>query len=132
MNPEAEPFYAAAGEGRFLIRRCTACHRAHWYPRAICPFCPNPSETAWEQASGRGVVYSFSIMRRVPVPFALAYVTLDEGPTMMTNLVDCDLDALKIGQRVHLVWKPTQSGPPVPCFTPTAEDSNTTMVASHP
>jgi uncharacterized OB-fold protein len=70
------------------------------------------------QASGRGVVYSYSVMRRVPVPYALAYVTLDEGVTMMTNIVDCDLDAIRIGQRVRLVFKPTDGGPPVPMFTP--------------
>jgi uncharacterized OB-fold protein len=117
INPEAEPFYAAAAEGRFLLRRCTACARTHWYPRAICPFCPGT--TAWEEASGDGVIYSYSVMRRVPAPFALAYVTLAEGPTMMTNLVDCDFDALRIGQRVRLVWKPSDGGAPVPCFTPT-------------
>ena len=70
------------------------------------------------QASGRGAVYSYSVMRRVPVPYALAYVTLDEGVTMMTNIVDCDLDAIRIGQRVRLVFKPSEGGPPVPMFTP--------------
>jgi uncharacterized OB-fold protein len=57
-------------------------------------------------------------MRRVPVPYALAYVTLDEGVTMMTNIVDCDLDAIRIGQRVRLVFKPSEGGPSVPMFTP--------------
>jgi uncharacterized OB-fold protein len=57
-------------------------------------------------------------MRRVPVPYALAYVTLDEGVTMMTNIVDCDLDKIKIGQAVRLVFKPSEGGPPVPMFTP--------------
>jgi len=57
-------------------------------------------------------------MRRVPVPYALAYVTLEEGVTMMTNIVDCDLDAIRIGQRVRLVFKPAEGGPPVPMFTP--------------
>ena len=57
-------------------------------------------------------------MRRAPVPYAIAYVTLDEGPTMMTNIVDCDLDKIKIGQAVRLVFKPSEGGPPVPMFTP--------------
>jgi len=57
-------------------------------------------------------------MRRAPVPYAIAYVTLAEGPTMMTNLVDCDLDAIKIGQAVKLVFKPSEGGSPVPMFTP--------------
>ncbi len=51
--------------------------------------------TTLEQASGEGVIYSYSVMRRVDRPFAIAYVTLAEGPTMMTSLVDCDFDALK-------------------------------------
>jgi uncharacterized OB-fold protein len=58
-------------------------------------------------------------MRRgAPVPYAIAYVTLAEGPTMMTNIVDCDLNAIKIGQKVKVVFKPSEGGPPVPCFAP--------------
>jgi uncharacterized OB-fold protein len=116
VNPESEPFYAAAAEGRFLLRRCTSCRKMHWYPRALCPFCF--ATTEWEEASGRGVIYSFSVMRRTDPPYAIAYVTLAEGPTMMTNLVDCDFDVLRIGQPVTLVFKPSDCGPPVPCFRP--------------
>jgi uncharacterized OB-fold protein len=57
-------------------------------------------------------------MKRAEVPFAMAYVELAEGPKMMTNIVDCDLDALKIGQDVKLKFVPTEGGPPVPMFTP--------------
>lgn len=116
QNPESAPFYEAAAEGRFLLRRCTECGKAHWYPRTLCPFCWG--ETTWEPASGRGKIYSWSVMRRTDPPFSIAYVTLEEGPTMMTSLVDCDLDALRIGMAVQLVWQPTEGGPPMPCFTP--------------
>jgi uncharacterized OB-fold protein len=64
------------------------------------------------------VIYSFSVMRRATPPYVIAYVTLDEGVTMMTGLVDCDFDALRIGQPVRVVWTPTDGGPPVPMFTP--------------
>ncbi len=64
------------------------------------------------------MVYSYSVMRRAEIPYAIAYVTLDEGVTMMTNIVDCDLDQIRVGQRVRLVFKPTEGGPPVPAFTP--------------
>ena len=60
----------------------------------------------------------FTLMRRAEVPYAIAYVTLEEGVTMMTNIVDCDLDGIRIGQRVRVVFKPTEGGPPVPAFTP--------------
>ena len=116
-NPEIQPFMEAAVAGRLLIKRCTACNQPHYYPRTICPFCQS-DRTEWQQASGRGTIYSFSVMRRVPAPYALAYVTLDEGVTMMTNIVDCDLDAIRIGQAVQVVFKPTDGGPPVPMFRP--------------
>jgi hypothetical protein len=116
-NPETKPFWESAEEGRLLLKRCRSCGEVHYYPRAYCPFCGS-GETEWQPASGGGTIYSYSVMRRAEAPYAIAYVTLDEGVTMMTNLVDCDLDAIRIGQRVRLVFKPTEGGPPVPAFTP--------------
>jgi uncharacterized OB-fold protein len=117
VTPETRPFWDAAEEGRLLVKRCAACGQAHHYPRSICPFCWS-DRTEWMPVSGRGIIYSYSVMRRVPVPYAIAYVTLDEGVTMMTNIVDCDLDAIRIGQPVRVVFRPTDGGPPVPMFTP--------------
>ena len=115
-NVETQPYFDAASQGKLVIKTCTACGQAHHYPRALCPFCGS-DRTEWMPASGRGTVYSYSVMRRAAPPYAIAYVTLAEGPTMMTNIVDCDLDAIRIGQRVKVVFKPTDGGPPVPMFT---------------
>ena len=109
-NPESDPFYAAAREGRFMLRTCKSCGKPHWYPRALCPFCFG--ETEWTEASGEGTIYSFSPMRRGG--FTIAYVTLAEGPTMMTNIVDCDMDAIAIGQKVRLKFVPAEDGTPEP------------------
>ncbi len=117
INPETQPFWDAAAEGRLLVKRCRSCGQVHYYPRAICPFC-FADATEWLPASGLGTVYSYSVMRRVPVPYAIAYVTLEEGVTMLTNIVDCDLDAIRIGQAVKVVFRPTEGGPPVPMFAP--------------
>jgi uncharacterized OB-fold protein len=117
VSPETQPFWDAARDGRLVVPKCRPCGKVHWYPRAICPFCQS-SEVEWMQASGTGTIYSFSVMRRAPEPFAVAYVTLAEGPTMITNLVDCDFDKLKIGQQVRIKFTPTDGGPPVPTFTP--------------
>ena len=117
VNPETRPFWDAAAEGRLLVKKCVTCGQVHFYPRAICPFCGS-DKTEWVTASGRGTVYSYSVMRRVPIPYALAYVTLEEGVTMMTNIVDGDLDAIRIGQRVTVAFKPSEGGPPVPMFRP--------------
>jgi uncharacterized OB-fold protein len=115
---ESKPFWDAASEGRFLIKRCTACSKPHWYPRAICPFCFS-SDTAWEESPGEGVVYTFSVMRRSPTgPYAIGYVTLDEGPAVLTNFVECDFDKLAIGDRVRVKFQPTEGGPPAPVFAP--------------
>ena len=66
------------------------------------------------------MIYTFSVMRRnTPVPYAIGYVTLDEGVSLLTNFIDCDFDQLKIGQRVKLKWSQTGEGnPPVFTFTP--------------
>jgi uncharacterized protein len=111
-NAENQPFFDAAREGRLMLKRCNACNQVHYYPRAICPFCAS-SRTEWVQAKGTGTLYSYSVMRRVEKPFAIAYVTLDEGVTMLTNLVDCDFDRLAIGAPVRVVFKDA-----IPMFTP--------------
>jgi uncharacterized protein len=118
VTTETKIFWDAAHDGRLLVPTCTACGKAHWYPRAICPFCGS-DKIDWRAASGRGAIYSFSVMRRAKEPYAIAYVTLAEGPTMMTNIVDCDFDTLHCGQPVNVVFAPTaDGGPPVPMFRP--------------
>lgn len=115
VDAESAPFYAAAREGRFLIRRDPKTGRAHWYPRSLCPFAL--AETEWVEASGRGEIYSYSVMRRAQPPFVIAYVRLAEGPVMLTNIVDSDFDALAIGKSVELIFRETVgNGPPAPCF----------------
>jgi uncharacterized OB-fold protein len=101
-NPEISPWRAAADEGRLLIKRCEACGVAHYYPRSLCPFCFS-DRTVWVESAGAGVVYSFAVEQRGSAPFIIAYVTLDEGPTVMTNIVAAPAaDALRIGVRVEL------------------------------
>ncbi len=117
VNAETKAFWDAERQNRFLIPVCTACGKAHWYPRAICPFCAG-DKIAWRQASGRGTIYTYSVMRRVKEPYAIAHVTLAEGPTMLTNIVDCDFDKLYIGQPVAVVFQETENGPPAPMFRP--------------
>jgi len=117
VNPETKAFWDGAMQGKLLLKKCQACGQVHYYPRALCPYCFS-ERTEWLPASGRATVYSFSVMRRAPAPYAIAYVTLEESVTIMTNLVDCDFDRIRIGDKVKLVFKPSDGGPPVPMFTP--------------
>ena len=118
VNPENKEFFDAASQGRLLVKKCTACGEFHHYPRSICPHCFS-DRTEWRDAKGTGTVYTYSVLRRgVPEPYCIAYVTLDEGVSMLTNIVDCDLDAVRIGQKVKVVFKPSEGGAAVPMFTP--------------
>ncbi len=117
INPENQRFFEASAKGALLIGRCNACGEHHFYPRALCPFCLS-ERTEWIAAAGTGTIYSFSTsLRGVPAPYTIAYVTLDEGVAMMTNLVDCDADRLAVGQRVKVVFKAAQDGSQIPMFT---------------
>jgi len=110
------PYWEAAREGRLLLKRCRDCGRTHYYPRPICPFCMSDA-TDWVEACGAGTIYSWSVQRRATPPYAIAFVTLTEGPTILTAIVDCDLDAIAIGQRVELTFE-ERDEQPVPVFRP--------------
>lgn len=116
-NPEVKPYWDACNEGRLVLRKCGGCGKVHYYPRGICPFCFS-TDGSWVNASGKGKVYSFSVMERANPPFTMAYVTLDEGVTMMTNIIDCDFSKIKIGQDVKVVFLDSDTGQKVPMFTP--------------
>lgn len=117
VDPESKPYWDAAALGKLLIKYCNGCGKYFHYPRSLCPFCAS-AETQWREASGEGEIYSFSTMRRVAEPYAVAYVTLAEGPKMLTNIVDCDFDKLRIGQKVQLAFKRAADGASIPVFKP--------------
>ena len=95
---------------------CLDCGRPHWYPRPHCPFCFS-QRIELRDARGSGVIHSYSVLRRAPEPYALACVRLDEGVVMLSNIVECDLDALRIGLPVRAVVRELD-GQPVPVFVP--------------
>jgi uncharacterized OB-fold protein len=116
-GPDDEPWFAATARGVLMLRHCDACGEVHFPPRPICPHCFS-DRTGFREATGGGTIYSFSILRRVAVPYCIAYVTLDEGPTMLSNIVDCPLDRIAIGQRVRVVFADSVNGLKVPMFAP--------------
>ena len=118
VNPEAQPFFEAAAQGRLLFKHCNACGKAHHPPRSMCPHC-HSDRTAWQASKGRGAVYSASMLRKgVPVPYCIAYVTLDEGVTLMTDLVGFGDSTPAIGTRVQVRFVEADGGAKVPMFEP--------------
>jgi uncharacterized OB-fold protein len=114
-SPEHRPFREAARAGRFVIPACRACGKPHWYPRALCPFCFS-ADIEWKEASGQGEIYSYSVMRRASPPYAIAYVTLAEGPSVLTSIVGADFAELRIGAPVEVVLREVAEGMFFPFF----------------
>lgn len=130
---ETAAFWDACAQRRFTLPFCDACNEAIWYPRAFCPHCGTPSVT-YRDVSGDGSIYSFTVVRRgagpyrESAPYVVAFVTLAEGPTIMTNIINVSADEienLQIGQKVRVAWDPAGddgNGNPtdyLPRFAPT-------------
>ena len=123
-NAETRAYWQACNEGRLLIQHCQACGQLQFYPRLVCTRCASAS-LDWIEASGRASVKSFTIIRRAvspafeaDVPYVVALVTLEEGPTMMANIVDCDPERVTIGQSVQVLFERRSETMVVPQFRP--------------
>ncbi|RTZ41490.1 DNA-binding protein [Candidimonas sp. SYP-B2681] len=118
VDEDSEQFWTKACEKRLVIKHCTSCDKSHWYPRPRCPFCLRDN-TIWKEASGTGAIYSYSVMRRAVKPYIVAFVTLDEGPSVLTNIVDCDPTRIYIGMRVVVTFRhPKGESAAIPVFRP--------------
>lgn len=124
VSAETRAFWEATTRGELQVTRCRTCEEWTWYPRGFCPHCGG-LEVDWVPVSGRGTVYSWTVVRRGGLgdyrgaePYVLAYVELAEGVRMMTNIVDVDESALAIGLEVEVVFHPTEGEAALPRFTP--------------
>jgi uncharacterized OB-fold protein len=125
VTPETAPFWSGAAEGRLLLNRCADCGLTYYYPRSHCPDCLS-DEVAWVEASGAGEIYSYtvtSVVERWPdeyLPLVSAYVELEEGPRVLTAVVNCDADEIAVGTPVEVTFVPTAADDvAIPVFQPT-------------
>jgi uncharacterized OB-fold protein len=109
-SPVSQPFWDGLREGKLCIQRCLACKKNVFYPRTICPQCLS-DRLEWWTASGRGKLYSYTIVRRAmnpafqaEVPYVFAIVELEEGPRVTTNVVNCALEALAVDMPLVAVY----------------------------
>lgn len=110
LDADTAPFWAAARQRRLAYQVCDACSAVVFFPRAHCPGCLS-RQLSWHDSAGRGVIYTFSVIRssRDPrfagrVPYCVAWIDLDEGFRMMSNVVGADVSSIRIGQRVSVRW----------------------------
>jgi hypothetical protein len=106
----SRPFWEGLRERELRLQRCADCERYVFYPRAGCPYCLS-ERLEWQQASGKGRVYSYTVVRRAmnpafaeDVPYVYAIVELDEGPRVTTNVVGCPVEAVRVDMRVKAVY----------------------------
>jgi uncharacterized protein len=115
-----QPFWDGVAEGVLRLQWCATCGRHIFYPRAVCPGCM-ADDLEWVEASGAGVVHSFTVVHRAPpdyrddVPYVVALVALDEGVRMMTRLVDVEPAAVTVGMPVEVAIR---GEPRLPYFRP--------------
>ena len=107
-DPDAteRPFYEAAAEGRLMIQECGACGHRQFYPRAICTACG--AEPGWIEASGRGEIYTFTVVRQFhappfkeELPYVVAMIALEEGVQMFGTVTDVAPEDARIGMPVE-------------------------------
>ena len=124
VEDETREYWEAAKQGRLLVKHCNACGAVHHYPRPFCPFCWS-EDVEWREVSGRGTLYTYSIVYRNDLePFSgwgayvPAVVELDEGPRLMTTIVDCPHDQLAVGMPVEVVFRELTEEWAAPDFRP--------------
>ncbi len=123
-TPETQDFWDGAKRGELRLQRCDACEQIIFPPRPFCASCGARSVSSFT-ASGRGMLYSYVINHRPPPPFgkepyAIAIVELEEGPRMMSNIVECDQtpEALALDMPLEVVFEPITDDISLPKFRP--------------
>jgi uncharacterized OB-fold protein len=112
---------------QLLIQRCASCGHHQYYPRPICLAC-QATDLALVEASGRGRLYSFTVVHRsvnprFQAPYTVALVDLEEGPRLLTHLIDSRPDETRCDAPVRLAWLEGGAEMPLPAFTPLREGS---------
>ncbi len=121
---ESLPYWQGCNEERLLLQRCDGCGHWQFYPRILCTACGG-ARLSFEAASGWGRVKSFTVIR-IPitpayealVPYVVALIELDEGPTMMSHVITSEVDALRIGDRVEATFQQWSEDQKLPVFHP--------------
>jgi uncharacterized OB-fold protein len=121
-TPETNAFWDAANEEVLLYAKCRDCGKPHYYPRKVCPFCFS-TKVDFLRASGLAKVYAFSLFYKGRPPYISAWVMLNEGVAILSNIIECDSDNLKIGATIKVVFRAVTDGQKIPVFVPFSGNS---------
>ena len=124
-TPETAPYWEGAKAHELRIQFCTECNKHFFYPRIFCPTCLSDA-VEWRKVSGKGTLLTYVLSARPApgfeneLPYAVAIVKLDEGPHMMTNIVNTELTPqnLPAGMAVEVVFDDINDTITLPKFQP--------------
>lgn len=124
ITPDNAPFWEGCRQHRIMLPTCIHCHRPHWPPGPVCPYCFR-NELAWKQASGLGVVSSWVVVHKAwlpafeaDLPYNAVQVELEEGVRLTGNLVGAGNEALRVGLAVEVVFDDVTLETTLPRFRP--------------
>ena len=123
VDEDTQPYWEGCKNHKLLVQRCVDCATYQSYPRKVCMNCMSDN-LEWQEATGRGEIYSFSIVHRASpafasdVPYVVAIVELDEGVRLMTNIIDCRPEEVGIGLKVQVVFDRVTEDVTLPKFKP--------------
>jgi len=122
LDEENRWFFEACARHQLVLQKCSSCGTVRFYPRALCPSCMS-SKTDYLRASGRGRVYTFTVTYqnqapgfRDELPYVMAYVELDEGPRILTNIINTPPGEVKIDLPVEVVFEDIDENLAIPKF----------------
>ncbi len=123
-NADNKPFWDACRRHELKFPKCLECGLLRWPPALICPDC-HSDRSEWVQVGGRGKVYSYAIYHQAfhpgfekDIPYVTASIELDEGPRLLSNIVNCQPDEVYCEMSVVVVWEDVGPETSLPKFQP--------------
>ena len=123
-DSDSKEFWDGCQRHELVLQRCEHCHSYRFPPRTICPECFS-MDTKWEKVSGRGEVYTFTVVRvplrpewKADIPYTIGVIQLNEGVRMVSNVIDCRPEDVRIGMKVEVVFEDVTEENTLPKFKP--------------
>ena len=124
ITRDTEPFWEGCRRHELLLAECYACNKVHLPPGPVCPTCFS-DDLGWRKASGLGTISAWTMVHREwfaafrdNIPYNAAQIELDEGPRLMSNIINVDNANLTIGMKVEVVFDDVTKEVTLPRFQP--------------
>jgi hypothetical protein len=128
LNSDNLPFWEGCRQHQLRFQQCSDCGHVRWPPSDFCPQC-HSNHTTRLVSKGIGRIYTFAVYRvayhpgfTADLPYTVAVVALDEGPHMLTNIIECRTDRLRCDMPVEVVWENVDEKTTLPKFRPVFSD----------